>query len=121
MDKYNRSFRFYAGIYDDDEPQFQAQFHDTICTEKKAIVVRSFVEIPQIDEKMERAILAASVSYAQTVGEQLEVLEENKFVDPRSEEEKTEEALVKQQLIENNLSDMHLLEQKAGRVLRFHF
>lgn len=111
-----------AGIYDDDFPvKFQPQFHADVCTEKKAIVVRSFVEIPQINEKMQRALLAASTSYAQTVEGQLEAFEANKFQDPRTEEEIQHATLIKQELIENNLSDMHMLEQRAGRVLRFHF
>jgi hypothetical protein len=92
-----------------------------VCTEKKAIVVRSIVEIPQINEKLQRALLAASVSYRRTVEAQIEAFEKNKINDPRTEEERKNAAAVKTQLIEQNISDMHLLEQSPGSVLSFHF
>lgn len=111
-----------SGIYQDEEPiKISPQHHADILTQKKAIVVRSFVEIPQVDEKLQRALLAASMSYGQTVQNQIAAFSVNSIQDPRSEEEKQRQKLIKQQLVEQNLSDMHLLEQRSGAVLRFHF
>ncbi|ODM95833.1 hypothetical protein Ocin01_10838, partial [Orchesella cincta] len=102
-------------------PRISLKPHETQCNTKKAVVVRAFVEIPQVNEDMQRALLAASMSYAETVKTETAMYNSYKPQDPRSEQEKKAQTEYKQQLIEQNIDEMHLLEQKPGPVLRFHF
>jgi hypothetical protein len=87
---------------------------------RKAIVVRSIIEIPRIDEQMQRALLEASLAYSNTVNNHKLLYNGYEIRDPRSEYEKEKQKKVKQQLIEKNLESMHLFEQKQGKVLHFH-
>lgn len=102
-------------------PRIWPKEHSLPCNTKKAVVVRAFVEIPQIDENMQRALLAASMSYADTCRTESAIFKTYKTEDPRSAEEKKKQTEYKQQLIEENIDEMHVLEQKPGPVLRFHF
>lgn len=102
-------------------PKILAKEHSTPCNTKKAVVVRAFVEIPKVDEAMQRALLAASLSYAETCKTEVAIYKTYKTEDPRSIKEKQKQTTCKQQLIEQNIDEMHLLEQKPGTVLRFHF
>lgn len=99
----------------------RAQYHGDVCTKKKALVVRNFLEIPKVDELLQRDLVTASVSYAQAVKSQLEMYSSYRAQDPRADAEIKSQADTRQQLISQNLDNMHLFEQKAGKVLRFYF
>ena len=69
---------------------------------------------------MQRALLGASLSYSKTVDNHKKIYAGYEVRDPRTDDEKERQKMVKQQLIEKNLESMHLFEQKQGKLLHFH-
>jgi len=112
-----------SGIYDEEDESVTivSEPHvEDVCSEKKAIVVRSIVEIPKINEKLQRALLAAAASYSQVTRAHINSFNVGKLEDPRTQEEKDLQNSVKQQFLQQNLPEIHLLQQQAGQVLNFH-
>ena len=84
---------------------------------RPALVVRTILEIPRIDETMQHTLLMASKAYSTAVREQQRKIQDYVVADPRTEEEKEQEMLIRKELIEENIQHMHLLQQSAGKLL----
>jgi hypothetical protein len=91
--------------------------HESADTERKTLVVRSLMELPLIDDQLQESLLVASKAYSNSVEVQKKMFSGFKIKDPRTEEEKEQERLIKKELVEENIQYMHLLQQASGKLL----